>query len=152
MNFMNKKKLALILLLSVMAVLCAVFVRIDARNMVFCPGRGEHAAVTIKLNAYEEKIYPSYSVQEDAYYFFLPSMLCGNEIWNDAFDADLVIDGRKLGKFERFEWEEGRTYTFTYGEEDVKVRFMTSAAIPAIFITTEEGHTLLTRPIRSGRG
>ena len=73
MNFMNKKKLALILLLSVMAVLCAVFVRIDARNMVFCSGRGEHAAVTIKLNAYEEKIYPYYSSREDTYYFFIPS-------------------------------------------------------------------------------
>ena len=140
---MNRKTFALVLLLAGMILLCVLFAHIDARNVVFCAGRGGHAAVTVKLNTYEEKIYPSYSVQEDAYYFFLPSMLCGNEIWNDAFDADLVIDGRKLGKFERFEWEEGRTYTFTYGEEDVKVRFMTSAAIPAIFITTEEGHTLL---------
>ena len=118
MNFMNKKKLALILLLSVMAVLCAVFVRIDARNMVFCPGRGEHAAVTIKLNAYEEKIYPYYSSREDTYYFFLPSMLCDHVIYNDS-------------------------YLFTYGEEDVKVRFMVSSALPALFITTEEGHTRL---------
>ena len=140
---MNRKTFALVLLLAGMILLCVLFAHIDARNVVFCAGRGGHAAVTVKLNTYEEKIYPSYSVQEDAYYFFLPSMLCGNEIWNDAFDADLVIDGRKLGKFERFEWEEGRTYTFTYGEEDVKVRFMTSAAIPAIFITTEEGHTRL---------
>ena len=140
---MNKKKLALILLLSVMAVLCAVFVRIDARNMVFCPGRGEHAAVTIKLNAYEEKIYPYYSSREDTYYFFLPSMLCDHVIYNDSFDADMVIDHRRIGKFGAFAWEEGKTYLFTYGEEDVKVRFMVSSALPALFITTEEGHTRL---------
>ena len=140
---MNKKKLALILLLSVMAVLCAVFVRIDARNMVFCPGRGEHAAVTIKLNAYEEKIYPYYSSREDTYYFFLPSMLCDHVIYNDSFDADMVIDHERIGKFGAFAWEEGKTYLFTYGEEDVKVRFMVSSALPALFITTEEGHTLL---------
>ena len=120
---MNRKTFALVLLLAGMILLCVLFAHIDARNVVFSEGRGGHAAVTVKLNTYEEKIYPSYSEQEDAYYFFLPSKLCGNEIWNDAFDADLVIDGRKLGKFERFEWEEGRTYTFTYGEEDVKVIF-----------------------------
>ena len=140
---MNKKKLALILLLSVMAVLCVLFVRIDARNMVFCAGRGEHAAVTIKLNAYEEKIYPCYSPQEDTYYFFFPSMLCDHVIYNDSFDADMVIDHRRIGKFGAFTWEEGKTYLFTYGEEDVKVKFMVSSALPALFITTEEGHTRL---------
>lgn len=143
MIFMNKKKLALILLLSVMAVLCVLFVRIDARNMVFCAGRGEHAAVTIKLNAYEEKIYPCYSPQEDTYYFFFPSMLCDHVIYNDSFDADMVIDHRRIGKFGAFTWEEGKTYLFTYGEEDVQVKFMVSSALPALFITTEEGHTRL---------
>ena len=143
MIFMNRKKIALILLLSVMAFLCVLFVRIDARNMVFCAGRGEHAAVTIKLNTYEEKIYPYYSSPEDTYYFFLPSMLCDHVIYNDSYDADMVIDHQRIGKFGAFAWEEGKTYVFTYGEEDVKVKFMVSSALPALFITTETGHTRL---------
>ena len=143
MIFMNRKKIALILLLSVMAFLCVLFVRIDARNMVFCAGRGEHAAVTIKLNTYEEKIYPYYCSAEDTYYFFFPSMLCDHVIYNDSFDADMVIDHQKIGKFGAFAWEEGKTYAFTYGEEEVKVKFMVSSALPALFITTETGHTRL---------
>ena len=143
MIFMNRKKIALILLLSVMAFLCVLFVRIDARNMVFCAGRGEHAAVTIKLNTYEEKIYPYYSSPEDTYYFFFPSMLCDHVIYNDSYDADMVIDHQRIGKFGAFAWEEGKTYVFTYGEEDVKVKFMVSSALPALFITTETGHTRL---------
>ncbi len=140
---MNRKKLALILLLLGMTFLCVLSVRIDGRNMVFSAGRGEHAAVTIRLNAYEEKIYPYYSSREDTYYFFFPSMICDNVIYNDSFDADLVIDHQKLGKFSAFAWEEGKTYLFTYGEEDVKVKFMVSSALPALFITTQEGHTRL---------
>ena len=140
---MNRKKFALILLLAGMILLSVFFAHTDARNVVFSKGMGDHAAVTVKRNTYEEKIYPYYSEREDTYYFFLPSALCGNVIYNDSFEPDIIIDHRTLGRFGAFSWEEGKTYTFTYGEDDVRIRFMRSSALPALFITTEEGHTQL---------
>ena len=83
---MNRKTFALVLLLAGMILLCVLFAHIDARNVVFCAGRGEHAAVTVKLNTYEEKIYPSYSES-----IKLRFCLCADQISHSVFKIIHII-------------------------------------------------------------
>ena len=138
---MNRKKFALILLLAGMSVLCVLFVRIDERNAVFCIGKFDRLAIRVRTNTYEEVINPWYKEEEDTWYFFLPSGMNDKAIYNDEQEIPVLLDGRELAPFERFEWEEGREYRMVYdnihGHNDLRVKFRASSEIPAVFIETE---------------
>ena len=141
---MNRKSIALVLLLAGMAVLCVLAVHIDERNVSFCLGKYDRLAVRIRTNAYEEVINSIYRYeddQDDSYYYFMPFSREDRVIYNDGLDTPLFIDGRELKPFESFEWEEGRIYRVAYdnihGHQELDVKFMTTAEIPSVFIDTE---------------
>ncbi len=137
---MNRKKIALTLLLAGMTLLCVFAARTDARNASFCAGRFDRPAVRIRTNAYEEIINPYYREEDDIWYYFLPSGMDDKIIYNDTSDLSVSIDGRTLEAFERFEWEEGRDYRMVYdnihGHSEITVRFVSGSAIPSVFIET----------------
>ena len=134
---MNKKSLRLILLLAVMGAVCAAGLFLNARNVSFCPGADGTVAVRIKRNAIEETVRPWYCEAEDTYYLFLPSALCGREIYGDQLEMPLYIDGEEIPKRGRFAWEDGQTCHMTYGDFDGNVKFMASSGLPSVFINTE---------------
>ena len=134
---MNKKSLKLILLLVGMCVVCAVCFLLDARNVTFCRGADGIVEVRIKRNTIKETVRPWYCEAEDTYYLFLPSALCGREIFGDQLETPLYIDGQEVTKRDRFAWENGQTCHMMYGEFDGTVKFMASSGLPAVFIHTE---------------
>ena len=134
---MNKKSLKLILLLAGMCVVCAVCFFLDGRNVAFYPWGNGPAAVRIKRNTIEETVRPWYCEAEDTYYLFLPSALCGGEIYGDELETPLYIDGQEITKRGRFAWEDGKTCHMTYGEFDGSVKFAASSGLPVVFIHME---------------
>ena len=147
---MNKKTIALILLLAGICLLCAFCVSAavpggkSAGIADFCSGEGGQLAVRVYPGWQEETIRPYFCERDSAYYFFLPSALCGRAIRNQAPELDLAVGGQPLGKGAVFEWEEGETYQFSFGgEAPVPVKFMLSSPLPALFITSQDGLMLL---------
>ncbi len=131
---MNRKSLKLILLTAVLCGVCAVCISLDGRNVTFSPWGDESVAVCIKRNAFEEMIRPWYCEQEDTYYYFLPSALCGRVICNDRLGTDLYMDGEPIPKGGRFSWEDGQICRMKYGGSEIRVRFMESSGLPVIFV------------------
>lgn len=134
---MNRRLLALILLLAGICAVCFLCVRADGRNVSFCPGKNGPAAVRIRRTPYEETIRPWYSEAEETWYYFLPSCLCGDRIWNDG-DTAVRMDGEAVGSG-GFAWTDGQAYRMTCGGQDYPVKFLASSKLPAVFITTESG-------------
>ena len=77
---MNRRLLALLLLLAGICIVCFLCLQADGRNVSFCPGKSGPAAVRIRRTPYEETIQPWYCEEEDTWYYFLPSCLCGNRL------------------------------------------------------------------------
>ena len=134
---MNKRLLSLILLLAGICAACFLCLRADGRNVGFCPGKSGPAAVRIRRTPYEETIQPWYREEEDTWYYFLPSCLCGDRIWNDSGMA-LQLDGASAGSG-GFAWTDGQAYRMSLDGGEYTVKFMASSKLPAVFITTESG-------------
>ena len=132
---MNRRLLALVLLLCGICAVCFLCVRADGRNASFCPGKDGPAAVRIRRTPYEETIRPWYCEAEETWYYFLPSCLCGDRIRNDGGMA-LQIDGEEAASFA---WTEGQAVRMTCGGQEYTVKFLASSKLPAVFITTESG-------------
>lgn len=147
---MNKKTIALILLLAGICLLCAVCVWTavpggkSTKAAEFCSGEGGQLAVRVFPGWQEETIRPYVSGRDGIYYFFLPSALCGRTIRNRAPELSLAVGGQPLENGAVFEWEEGETYQISFGgAEPVPVKFMLSSPLPSLFITSQDGLMLL---------
>ena len=134
---MNRRVLALSLLLACICAVCFLCVRADGRNVSFCPGKSGPAAVRIRRTPYEETIQPWYCEKEDTWYYFLPSCLCGDRIWNDSGMA-LQLDGASAGSG-GFAWTDGQAVRMSLDSGEYTVKFLASSKLPAVFITTESG-------------
>ena len=142
---MNRKTLALLLLLAGICAACAVCITAGGKerpkSAVFCRDENSRIAIQIRPNWQSETIRPFYSEAEDLYYFFLPSAVCDRTIANSELKTDLVIDGENT---EKIIWEEGKTYRLSLdGTQDIPVRFMLSSGLPALFFTTDTGSMAL---------
>ena len=133
---MNRRVLALSLLLACICAVCFLCLQADGRNVSFCPGKSGPAAVRIRRTPYEETIRPWYCEKEDTWYYFLPSCLCGNRIWDDGGMA-LQMDGASAGG--GFAWTDGQAYRMSLDSGEYTVKFLASSKLPAVFITTESG-------------
>ena len=140
---MNKKTVALLILLASMTLAAVCFIKIDERNTVWSLEDDGTLSLRISRNNYEVKIRPCRVEQDDTQIYILPSGMKDSVIYNDALSMPVAIDGREVKVFDAFEWEEGRTYALTYeneaGRQEIKVKFETTSAIPAVFIATESG-------------
>ena len=136
---MNKKLIVLITLFVGICTLASFSISIGSRNVQFCSLYEDTVSISIRFNSYEEIINPYYCKREDVYYYFLPSVLCGKEIYNDLYGIELYMDDRKVSEYGKFEWTDGETYNMRYADTEIKVIFAASSDIPALFISTDTG-------------
>lgn len=135
---MNKKVFGLIALFFSALCLLAIGILFNIRDTKLNMSRNGEWEISVKVNAYDEPIHPYYNFEDDTYYFFMPSSLVEPCISVDWLSS-IYIDGKRVGQFSFYEWEEGRTYMFGKGDDTVKVRFALSSDITTLFITTESG-------------
>ncbi len=133
---MDNRIIPVALVAGVALLICIAFPMRDQRNVQFSQGPDGKFAIRIRINSHEEVINPYYCPQDYTYHYFLPGSFCGQTIYNDTYDGNLSIDGKKIGRRDKFEWKEGVTYHVNNnGAEDI-VRISAGSGIPVIFISS----------------
>ena len=135
---MNKKSIALAVLFLSMSIFVLFAAYTDDRNACFSV-TGDEVDVLIRLSTCIETIRPYYNEKDGVYYYFLPSVIYGNRIYNDSKDADILINGEKMRGYSWLEWSDDVTYSLLFGENERNIRFKRSSDVAAIFISTDTG-------------
>lgn len=133
-----KTSMPLFLLLAGAMAALAIYILISSRNVAFEINDGTLEVSVINGN-HKETIHPYYYDVEDTWYIFLPSFVKNNKIYNTNSDNEIYINGSLLKKNQVFIWEDSGVYDVTIGGNTVKYRFMKSANIPSMFLTTKSG-------------
>ncbi len=132
-----------IILIFVMAVACfavAVSIYCEGRAAQFAVDDSGDIYIKLKGGVHDHDIYPHYAADEGKFYFLLPSFVKENKIYNDLLrDGYLDIDGKKIGKYESFMWNEESSYVISYENNEIEVKFLKSANLRSVFITTKSG-------------
>ena len=112
----------------------------SGRTVCFDTDGNGQLVLTVKFGERSQTIYPWYDIYEDVYYFFLPAFVEDNKIYHDSYALDAVmLNDEKLARYECFEWEEGVIYSVSGAEQNLKVKFMKSANLQTLFLSTVSG-------------
>ena len=120
---MNKKSIALAVLFLSMSIFVLFAAYTDDRNACFSV-TGDEVDVLIRLSTCIETIRPYYNEKDGVYYYFLPSVIYGNRIYNDSKDADILINGEKMRGYSWLEWSDDVTYSLLFGENERNIRYV----------------------------
>ncbi len=135
-----KKTIVLIFVMAVAGFVAAVFIYWEGRTAQFAVDDSGNICIELKGEVHDNVIYPHYAADEGKFYFLLPSFVKDNRIYNDLLrDGYLDIDGKKLGKYGCFKWNEESSYVISYENNEIEVKFLKSANLRSVFITTKSG-------------
>ncbi len=135
-----KKTIVLIFVMAVAGFVAAVFIYWEGRTAQFAVDDSGNIYIELKGGVHDHDIYPHYAADEGKFYFLLPSFVKDNRIYNDLLrDGYLDIDGKKLGKYGCFKWNEESSYVISYENNEIEVKFLKSANLRSVFITTKSG-------------
>ncbi len=135
-----KKTIVLICAMAVAGFVAAVSIYWEGRTAQFAVDDSGNIYIELKGGVHDHDIYPHYAADEGKFYFLLPSFVKDNRIYNDLLrDGYLDIDGKKLGKYGSFKWNEESSYVISYENNEIEVKFLKSANLRSVFITTESG-------------
>ena len=133
-----KKKIGLVVILSIMLSALVVILWRQSRIVQFAIDDRGQLVLQVQSGENKEYINSWYSEYEDVYYYFFPSFVDENIIYNDLLQSNIVaINDTPINKNSSFVWEEDINYTISFEGEHKKTRFMRSANLPALFIKTD---------------
>lgn len=135
-----KKRLGLVCILLILLVALGVVVYEKNRIGQFIVESDERFYISLKLDNRRQEVLPWYDGAEDLYYFFLPSCVQDEEIYFDSVaDCRIVLNGIEISKRDSFLWKKGEIYSLELEDNSLRITFMKSENLPAMFMDTESG-------------
>ena len=138
----KKKNLLVILLLT--GILFGILLCMDSVScIVSFDLKQETPVLAINTQNTKCRIEPWNDPESDIYYYFLPSYVSNNQVYIPfSYSEQIIIDDIDY-KGKVFEWIDGRTYQLEKDGQEYNVKFMKSANLHTIYLTTENNSLAL---------
>ena len=138
-----KKKVQLIVLLTIIQLFVCFLLKIEDKNVQIQIEKDGGPFIHIVTDFREENIYPWFNEIDSKYYFFLPSFCQGKSIYAGDLRGKVVLwDGKQIKRGTRIDYQENNICNLKIVGTERKVYdivIMKSDYLPAIFIQTDSG-------------
>lgn len=132
------KKIRLLFIFFIFAVIFqAILISWGRRALQFDFDDENNLLLSIKTGNDEVSIRPYFDEESGITYFFLPSFIKNQDVF---CDKKIRVNGVLMRRWGGFKWDEGTIYQIAYDDCSLKIQFMQSQNLPAIFLDTESGN------------